>query len=298
MKVKTLPCKSAMSRVHGRFPYHWDLNVYRGCSHRCQYCFAMYTQKYLEGGNFFNQVYVKENIIEPLRRELYAKSWKKEVLNLGGVTDNWQPLEHHFQIMPKVLQLCIETQTPVIISTKSDLILRDLDLIAQLAKVTYVNIAATITCMDPILQQSLEPGAVSSQRRFAMLKTVKEKTCAFTGVHMMPIIPLLTDNADNLETLLACAQQAQANYVLPGLLNLRGETRKHFFHYIHQQHPHLEKEFRQLYQQGWLDHSYKQQFYQHLNPLMKKFGCSSNYAKMIPTQNKAKTIDQLSLFEL
>lgn len=112
-----------------RLPYHWDLNIYRGCEHNCEYCFAMYTHQYIEDTDFFHHIYVKKNIVEQLEKKLSSPSWKKEIINLGGVTDNYQPAEKSFQLMPEILKLMIRYKNPIIISTKSTLILRDLELI-------------------------------------------------------------------------------------------------------------------------------------------------------------------------
>ena len=98
-------CKTAANRVKGRFPYRWDLNIYRGCELGCRYCFALYTHKYMESrraGCFFSTIYKKENIAEQLERQLASPSWKGEVINLGGVTDNYQPWEAENGLMTEV----------------------------------------------------------------------------------------------------------------------------------------------------------------------------------------------------
>ena len=99
--------------------------------------------------------------------------------------------------MPEILRLMIKYRNPCIISTKSDLILRDYDLIVRLSEVAAVNLAATITCMDERVRTRLEPGGVPSARRFEVLRAFSE-TRACTGVHLMPIIPFLTDSRANL----------------------------------------------------------------------------------------------------
>ena len=206
-KVK-IQCKTACNSISGRLPYCWDLNVYRGCGHGCKYCFAIYSHDYLdawqykktEKDTFFNTIYLKENIVEQLERQLTSPNWKGEVINLGGVTDNYQPWEKENGIMTEILKVLIKYKNPCIISTKSDLILRDFDLIDQLSKMTYVNIAATITCIDKELAAKIEPAAALPAHRFNMLKAF-QKTDAVTGVHDMPIIPFLTDTDEILESL-------------------------------------------------------------------------------------------------
>lgn len=155
---REIQCSAACNRVRGRFPYHWDLNIYRGCAHCCQYCFALYSHEYMESDDFYSDIFVKTNIAERLERQLKSRNWDRQVINLGGVTDNYQPAEAHYKIMPELLKLLIRFENPAIISTKSDLILRDYDLIDQLSRVAYVNIAATITTMDEDIRGVLEPG--------------------------------------------------------------------------------------------------------------------------------------------
>lgn len=292
MKATAYSCKSAINRVSGRFPFKWDCNAYRGCSHRCQYCYAMYSQRYLES-DFFDEIFYKENIAEVLHKELTKSSWKHEPINLGGVTDSYQPLEKKMELMPKILAQCIETNTPIILSTKSDLILRDLSYIQALSSRVFVNIAATITCQPP-LASSLEPGAVSPDRRFAMLKAIKENTQAVTGVHMMPIIPYLTDNEENLHYLLSNAKQARVDYVLPGFLYLRGVTRPHFFNYLHQAHPDKEKAIKELFYNREKYSIYKKEFYRMFHALLQEYGLTTNYQQFMP---KTHAIQQLSLFD-
>ncbi len=117
---------------------------------------------------------------------------EKRGRNIGGVTDSYQPIEREMKIMPEILKLMIKYKTPIIISTKSDLILRDIALIKELADITYVNVAFTITTMDEQLREKLEPNASPSLKRFEALQQFK-KTNASLGVHIMPIIPYLTD---------------------------------------------------------------------------------------------------------
>ncbi len=88
-----ISCKSALNRIDSRYlPYHWDLNIYRGCAHRCQYCYALYSHQYLEDNRFFDTIYIKRNVAERLALELAKPSWKREVINIGGITDSTENL--------------------------------------------------------------------------------------------------------------------------------------------------------------------------------------------------------------
>jgi DNA repair photolyase len=289
-------------------PYSWDLNIYRGCEHGCNYCYAMYSHRYLEkeekdffpekkfsGGEgcaFFQRICVKTNIAEALEKQLGARSWKKEVINIGGVCDSYQPAEAKYGLMRKVLGLMIKYRNPVTISTKSDLILRDFNLLKELAELTYVNIAVTVTTMDENLSALLEPLASPPEKRFSVLRAFKD-TAAFTGLHMMPILPFLTDSPQNIERILSLAAESEVDYALPGILFLRGETRKHFFNFLKLNFPELVDPYRKLYAKGGADRTYKAELYGLLSSLMKKYHLSGDYMK--PMQAKLSRPKQLKL---
>jgi len=273
-------CVTALNKLQREDPYHWDLNIYRGCEHGCTYCYALYSHDYLNGGLFFSNVYVKTNIVEQLEKKLRMATWKREVINLGSVCDSYQPAEAMFKIMPEILKLLIKYKTPAIISTKSDLILRDFDLIDQLSRITYINIAATITTMDEDVRQKIEPKASPSLKRFEMLQTFR-KTNASVGVHMMPLLPYLTDTEENLDALFAQTKASDILYALPGTLNLRGKTKPYYLQFIRMQYPELYEKTVQLYRSGSLDKNYKNDIHKRVNRLISKYTISTNYMPLI-----------------
>lgn len=305
--IEEIQVKKALNKIKatGRItlPFQWDLNIYRGCEHNCHYCYAMYSHSYLEEkGNpslspnkecaFFQKIYVKTNIEEALEKQLGAKSWKKEVINIGGVCDSYQPAEANYKLMRKILRLMIEYKNPITISTKSELILRDYDLLLELAELTYVNIAGTVTTMDEKLSSVLEPGASSPEKRFSVLRAFKD-TAAFTGLHMMPILPFLTDSPQNLEQTLSLASECKVDYVLPGVLYLRGETRKHFFNFLKSNFPELLDPYHRLYSKGGIDRAYKAELNGTLKPLLEKNHLSTDYMK--PMETRLSQSKQLKL---
>jgi len=275
---KEMRCESALNKLKRKVPFGWDLNIYRGCSHACRYCYAIYSHQYLNSDGFYDDIYVKTNIVEQLERELSSPSWKREVVNIGGVTDSYQKAEETCQLMPQILKLLIKYKTPAIISTKSTLALRDFDLIDELSRITYINIAATITTMDEEIRKKIEPGSAPSQERFTMLKEFR-KTNASVGLHVMPIIPYLTDSRENMEALCLNARDSGAHYMLPGTLYLRGATRQVFFDFIQNEYPDLYPKLQTLYKTGGADKEYKNQLYLMVNELRDRYGISSSYSK-------------------
>lgn len=297
---KEILCSNACHKVKGGFPYRWDLNVYRGCEHGCRYCFALYTHKYMESKDFFNEIYVKINIAEQLEKLLRSKSWKKEPINLGGVTDNYQPAEEKYRIMPDIWKLLIKYKNPCTISTKSDLILRDFDLIKQLADITYVNVAATITCADENMRRDIEPGGVSSKRRFDMLKIFKDNTKAVTGLHIMPVIPYLTDTDENLEELFSEAKENRVDYSIIQALNLRGETKNVFLSFVREKYHVFYNNLCSMYKSGYADRSYREELYKKASALMVKYNISNDYAGFVHNKSEfdnAIKYKQISLFD-
>lgn len=291
MQYIPLPCSKALNKMSRTMPYKWDLNIYRGCEHGCKYCFAIYSHDYLNDGRFFENLYVKTNIVEQLEKELRSASWKRDVINIGGVTDSYQSAEVQYQFMPEILKLLIKYKTPAIISTKSDLALRDFDLIDQLSRITYINIAATIITTDELLRQKLEPAGCSIDRRFAMLKEFR-KTNASVAVHVMPIIPYLTDSEDNFDNLFLQARNSNVHYVLPGTLNLYGKTRPYFYHFIKTEYPQIYDKIYALYKSVGADKNYKNTLYSMVNRLRAKYGLSNNYSSII----KEKLYQERNLF--
>jgi DNA repair photolyase len=276
--ITKMVCTSALNKLKRKIPYGWDLNIYRGCSHGCKYCYAISSHDFL-GEQDFSKVFVKTNIAEKLDEELSNPKWKREIINIGGVTDSYQIAEKEMNIMPEVLKILIKHKTPAIISTKSNLILRDFDLIAELSKLTYVNIASTITTMDENDRKKIEPFGSTSMERFEMLKEFR-KTNASVGLHTMPIIPYITDSYSNIENLCFEAKRSNVHYMLPGVLYLRGTTRKVFFEFIIDQFSNKYENIKELYKTGAADKNYKNKLYNEIvNPLRKKYGISNSYIK-------------------
>lgn len=293
---KEITCKSACNKIKtNRLPYKWDLNIYRGCEHGCKYCFALYSHNYMNSNQFFDDVYVKINIVEKLEEQLKKSSWKKEVINIGGVTDSYQRAEQKYKLMPEILKLMIKYKNPCIISTKSDLILRDFDLIDELSRITYINVAATITAVDENIRRKIEPNGVSTRRRFRMLKEFS-KTNASIGVHAMPIIPYITDTRENIEALYQGARDCNATYLLAQILNLRGITKCNFLNFLKCEYPYIYPKMEMLYKSGRVDTNYSRNLYSMIAEIRAKYGVSNDYTNyMNKILNKDKS-EQLSFF--
>jgi len=294
--VTPLNCKKALNKLNCEYlPYKYDLNIYRGCEHACIYCFALYSHKYLKSNDFFGQIYVKTNILEQLEKELKSKSWKRDIINIGGVTDSYQPIEKDYELMPKIIELMIKYKTPVIISTKSDLILRDFDLLKELSEHVYVNIASTIITMNEDLSKIIEPGAKDPEKRINMLKKFKN-TNVNTGIHTMPIIPTLTDSKSDLEEIFNASKDAEVDYIITGILNLKGSTRDIFFKFLREKYPEKLKKVQEIYKSAFADEVYSSNLYEMLYILRKKYDLVNDFKEPIAKRATPKQ-KQLKLTE-
>ena len=183
-----------------------SINPYRGCSHGCVYCFARPTHAYLglsPGLDFETRLFYKDNAAELLRTELGKRSYVCKPIALGINTDGWQPLEKRLQVTRGVLEVLTECRHPLTIVTKSTLILRDLDLLQDLARDQLVSVMLSITSLDPEIKRTLEPRTASPRAR---LKAIEQLSSAGVpvGVLVAPVIPALTDH--ELEHILEAAK--------------------------------------------------------------------------------------------
>jgi DNA repair photolyase len=237
--VREIQCASALHCHNSKWlPYKYDINVYRGCSHKCIYCYAQYSHEYIDGGSFFGDIYAKTNISQVLKSELMTFS--PQTVNLGGVCDSYQHAERDLKLMPEVLAELGKHNIPIVMSTKSTLILRDIDLLKSMD----AQVAFTVTTMNETVAKLIEPGAPSPKERISAAAELAGNGIK-TGIHLMPIIPYLTSGADSLETVFRAAKNAGADYVLAGGLNLKGSTRQGFFDSVRQAFP---SEFGRIYE--------------------------------------------------
>lgn len=286
----------ALNRTSATFtPYRFDLNIYRGCEHKCQYCYAVYSHKYLEDADFFDNIYYKDGVVEALDRQLSTKPLQGKLIGIGTVCDSYQPLEKQLGLTRKCLEVIANHKNPIYISTKSPLIERDVDILYQLSCQVPVSVSVSITTLNEKLAKKLEPNVVSPKRRFETLKFLKESTKALVGVHLMPVIPFLTDDDENLEGIIKLAQEYHLDHVIMDPLNLYGETKKHFFAFIKQNFPQLEQDFKSLYSSSRSLNAYRMQLRHKLAKIKEKYGLKNKYiADFLPKTVKAK---QISFFD-
>src|SRR5579859_5254290 len=188
--------------------FEQSINPYRGCSHGCVYCFARPTHAYLglsPGLDFETKLFYKDNAVELLRAELSRRNYVCKTIALGINTDGWQPLERDMQVTRSVLTVLAECRHPLTIVTKSALIVRDLDLLQDLARDHLVSVMLSITSLDDDLKRRLEPRTASPQARLRVIEQLSSAGVP-VGVMVAPVIPSITDH--EMENILDAAKAA------------------------------------------------------------------------------------------
>ncbi|MFA5968138.1 MAG: PA0069 family radical SAM protein [Sphingomonas sp.] len=191
-------------------PFSQSINPYRGCEHGCIYCFARPSHAYHDlspGLDFESKLFAKPDAPALLRAELSKPSYAVQPIAFGTNTDAYQPIERDWRIMRGCLELLAETDHPLTITTKSDRITRDIDLLASMAAKGLVNVIISVTSLDPRIAMTLEPRAPAPERRLAAVRQLAEAGVP-TCVSISPVVPAITDH--ELEHLVARAAQAGA----------------------------------------------------------------------------------------
>ena len=231
-------------------PFDRSINPYRGCEHGCVYCYARPTHAYLghsPGLDFETRLYAKENAAELLERELRRPGYRPAPIALGANTDPYQPIEKELHIMRSVLQVLARFQHPVMITTKSALVLRDLDILAELAQRRLVHVFISIGTLDRSIARGMEPRASTPALRLEALRNLAQAGVP-AGVIVAPVIPALTDA--HMETVLESAAAAGADHAAYVVLRLPLEVRDLFVEWLEEYTPlrarHVMSQIREL----------------------------------------------------
>jgi DNA repair photolyase len=247
-RYQEITCRSALNPVKG-MPFAWTLNPYRGCTHGCHYCFARRYQTQFElgpGDEFSSLIFVKVNFAEVLRRELDKPSWAREQVALGTATDPYQPIEGHYKLTRRSLEALIVGRTPVGIVTKGPMVVRDVDLLAELSRVARCTVCVSVPTVDEDAWRTLEPGTAHPHQRLRAVRTLRDAGI-HAGVLMAPVVPGFTTQTSKLEaTIKACADHGAA-FMGANLLYLKGGTKDHFMGFLRQSFPEMARSYQRLY---------------------------------------------------
>jgi DNA repair photolyase len=240
--------KSALNRVQ-HMGFSWSLNPYQGCFHSCVYCFARAHAKLADrdpGAGFSARVGVKVNVAEVLRRELSSPRWKADKVAFGTATDPYQPIEGSRRLTRQCLMALRDYRTPVGLITKGTMILRDIDVLVELAKRASTTVCFSVPTVDQEVWSRTEPGTPPPAKRLQVMKRLIDAGIE-AGVGMAPVLPGVSDSPAQLEATVAAAAEAGACFLWANIVYLKPGTREHFFSFLEREYPHLLGRYRQLF---------------------------------------------------
>lgn len=246
MEVREIEARTLLQPV--RQPDEWfgldyGMNLYRGCQHQCVYCDTRSECYGLDG--FSREVLVKANALELLERELPRKR-RKGVVGLGSMNDAYMPLERERRLTRRALEALLRHGFPLHVLTKSDLVLRDLDLLREIARV-FAAVSFSLTTADDTLARVLEPGAPAPSARFAAMRGLADAGIR-TGVVLMPVLPFLTDEEASVVEVVRRSAAHGATYAIAAFgMTLRDRQRSFYYETLDRHFPGLRPRYEKAF---------------------------------------------------
>lgn len=272
----TLPVRSLLNRCTvPRMPFTWTINPYRGCEFACKYCYARYTHEFMEmrhALDFEQKIYVKQHAADLLRQELRKVKGGEEIA-IGTATDPYQPAERRFEVTRAILEEFARHEGLELgLVTKSNLVLRDLNLLRTVAEKSSLWISVTITTLNVNLARLLEPRAPRPDLR---LEAVRELNRAGVpaGVNCAPVLPGITDSPADLEALVRATAEAGGKHIFANPLFLKPCSAAVFLPFLEKEFPELVHSYRDRYKdRAFLPKTYHQRISQLIGRLRQKYG--------------------------
>jgi DNA repair photolyase len=254
IRIRTLPAATALNRcTTPRMPFSLTLNPYRGCEFACVYCYARYTHSFMgrdDPAAFETEIFAKTGLPRRLQHELRRTDLRGESIALGTVTDAYQPVERRLRLTRRLLQAFAHVRGITFsITTKSDLVARDVDLLVAMSRHNKVHVNMTVVTMDAELARGLEPRAPRPDLRLRALAILGQAGIQ-TGVFVMPVLPGLTDSAINLERVAAATAAAGGHYLVAQRVFVRDCSRSTLFAYLQKAHPTLLNRYQRSFGRG------------------------------------------------
>jgi DNA repair photolyase len=291
-----LPVKSILNHCEStRVPFSWTVNPYRGCEFGCQYCYARYTHEYMEldAHDFEKKIYVKQDSGRLAARDLGMEKVQGEHIAIGTATDPYQPAEREFGATRAILeQMAARKGLSISITTKSDQVLRDVDLLRRIAERSGVSVNLSVTTLRTRLARILEPRAPRPDLR---LRAVEELNRAgiSAGVFAMPILPGITDGEEDLDALARAARDAGARWFAGSVLFLMPSAQKQFLPFLDAKFPKLAKRYREWFsREAYAPEEYRQKIAERIRALRTKYGLGT---RPLDPGRPTACVSQLSL---
>ena len=272
----TLPVKSLLNRCTStRVPFTWTINPYRGCEFACKYCYARYTHEFMEmrdGVDFERKIYVKQQAAWLLRQDL-KKVKRGEEIAIGTATDPYLPAERRYGITRAILEeLVLHAGLELGVVTKSNLVLRDADLLRRIAEKNQLYVNLTVTTVDANLARILEPRAPRPDLRLEAVRKLNEAGVP-AGVICAPVVPGISDDPKALDALVRATKEAGGRYIYANPLFLKPCSAAIFLPFLEKEFPHLVENYRKRYaSRAFLPASYRKRISGLMAALRRKHG--------------------------
>jgi DNA repair photolyase len=223
------PCRSALNPVTG-MPFHWSLNPYMGCAHRCTFCYVRAFEQRADrpaDDRYGRSIRVKTNVVEILRAELSRSSWGRETVAVGAATDPYQPAEGRFRLTRGCLEAFHDRWTPFSIISRGPLVVRDIDVLQDASRRARVSVSLSIPTIDADIWRVTEPGTAPPRARLRAVRMLADAGIR-VGVALAPILPGLSDRPELLADAVRAARDAGAARLWTEIVHLKPGTREHF----------------------------------------------------------------------
>ncbi len=295
--METIPAKTIVNRTKDPswFGTEYNMNIYRGCCHGCIYCDSRSDCYHNED---FDRVKVKGDALRIIRDDLESKV-KIGVVGTGSMSDPYNPFEEELQLTRRALTLLEAYGFGVAIATKSDLIVRDIDVLTSINRTMPAICKITLTTCDDELASKVEPHAPSPSRRLAAVERLSAAGL-FTGILMMPILPFLEDNSENIRDIVARAADAGARFIYPALgMTCRAGQREYFYRKLEEQFPGqgLAEKYRRRYGPRYECSSPKARaLWEVFQEACSRRGLLHSMGRIVTASRRGHETDQLSLF--
>jgi DNA repair photolyase len=291
-----LPVRSILNHCDSdRVPFSWTVNPYRGCEFGCKYCYARYTHEYMEldGADFERKIYVKQDAGPLAGRDLAMERIHGQHIAIGTATDPYQPAEREFGATRAILeQMEARKGLSISITTKSDQVVRDLDLLRRIATHSGVSVNLSITTLRTRLARMLEPRAPRPDLRLKAVRELRRAGIA-AGVFAMPVVPGITDREEDLDALARGARDAGALWFAASALFLMPSAQKQFLPFLDKKFPKLARRYRELFSHSaYAPEAYRKELSARVAGLRKKYDLG---ARPVDPGRPVEAVQQLSL---
>ena len=291
-----LPVRSILNHCDSdRVPFSWTINPYRGCEFGCKYCYARYTHEYMEldGSDFERKIYVKQDSGRVVRRDMSMEKIWGEHIAIGTATDPYQPAEREFGATRAILEQMAERKgLSVSITTKSDQVVRDLDVLRRIAEHSSISVNLSITTLRTRLARMLEPRAPRPDLRMNAVRELRGAGIS-AGVFAMPVLPGITDREEDLDALARAARDAGAQWFAASVLFLMPSAQKQFLPFLDAKFPKLARRYREWFSKSsYAPETYRREISARVASLRRKYSLGARPMEMA---HPAEGTQQLNL---